>query len=464
MATTHGRTRAFGRPGRLASVDGWLLVVLGGASLGVIAGGMPVLMQAALGAAFLSLPVCQAVLRRAQAQRDGRFLGALVRWGLVFRACYVVAHLLVALWFYGGMTDLSVYMLYVTQNHEQILAGTLTSKAFAVQGGQSVGNGLTVGILVAIALITGPTLWPLFVVSAAVSLASAYLFLRAFQRLYPRSEGERFLAVVLFLLPAIGFWSTFAGKDFISLFLISWVTYAAAGLIGRINGTDAVGLMVSAGILMLQRAQVGIPVIAGIAVAVGLQHFRRREIPVAFKVVVVVAIAYAATTVSVEGLMAFGFREVSVDAVAERIESVHRGFANTPGATALPPVIEDPSLTSILKFLPIGIFTLLFRPFLWEAHNILAVVAGLENLVLIGLIVWRFPHLLRSLASIFREPFLLYCTLALLGTAAALSISWNLGTMARHKTMVMPYLMVLVAGIRPSRPTTGKKGERAVSP
>jgi hypothetical protein len=151
---------------------------------------------------------------------------------------------------------------------------------------------------------------------------------------------------------------------------------------------------------------------------------------------------------------------VSVDAVAERIESVHRGFANTPGATALPPVIHDPSPRSILAFIPVGVFTLLFRPFLWEAHNILAVAAGLENFLLIALIVWRRRQLLASLGSIARDPFLLYCTVALVGAAAAMAVSWNLGTMARHKTMVMPYLMILLAGAR--RPEAAPPPNRAI--
>ena len=436
-------------------------MALGGAGVGLLAASVPLIMQAVLGALVLSLPVCRAVLRRARAQRDGVFLGTLVQWGLVLRALYVIAHLMVALWFYGGMTDLSTYMEYVTENHRQILEGTLTREAFATQGGQSIGNGITVAILVAIALVTGPTLWALFVVSAAVSLASAYLFLRAYQRLYPQAEGQRFLAITLFLLPAIGFWSTFAGKDFISLFLIAWASYAAAGLLTRVNTTDAVVLTVSGGIFILQRAQIAIPVVVGIAVALGLQQLRRREIPLVFKVAAVGAIAYAVTSASIEGLVAFGFREVSVDAVTERIESLHRGFANTPGATALAPALEDGSLTSILSFVPLGVFTLLFRPFLWEAHNVLAVASGLENLLLVALIVWRRRQLGQSLSSLLREPFLLYCALALVGAAAAMSFSWNLGTMTRHKTMVMPYLMILLAGTR--NPANGPPRDRVIS-
>jgi hypothetical protein len=458
---TIARTTLSGLSRRPSAAGVWVVVALGGAGIGLLAASVPVVVQAVLGAVVLSVPVCRTVLRRARAQRDRPFLGPLVQWGLVLRALYVVTHLVVALWFYGGMTDLRTYMEYVTENHEQILAGTLTREAFATQGGQSVGNGITVAILVAIAMITGPTLWALFVVSAAVSLASAYLFLRAFQRLYPSAEGERFLAITLFLLPAIGFWSTFAGKDFISLFLIAWASYAAAGLLTRINAADVLALTVSGGIFILQRAQIAIPVMVGIAVALGVQQFRRREIPLVFKAAIVVAIAYAVSSASVEGLVAFGFKEVSVDAVAERIETVHRGFANTPGATALPPALEDRSLGSILSFIPLGVFTLLFRPFLWEAHNALALAAGLENLLLVALIVWRRRQLGRSLSSLLKEPFLLYCTLALLGAAAAMSFSWNLGTMARHKTMVVPYLMILLAGTRAA--VGGPQGERTIS-
>jgi hypothetical protein len=95
--------------------------------------------------------------------------------------------------------------------------------------------------------------------------------------------------------------------------------------------------------------------------------------------------------------------------------------------------------------------TLLFRPFLWEAHNALAVVAGVENLVFMGLCAWRLPALARSLRMLVRSPFLVFVVVAFLMTTVALSFQWNLGATARLRTMALPFLFLLMADPTPSR-------------
>lgn len=427
------------------SLTGWLVVIVAGAALGLITAIATPLAQGVVGAALVSVVVCREVLRRASAQSDGDFLKRVVVWGIALRALFVVVHLVVALWFYGGGLDLTNYMAYSIENYERLSDGTLTRELFVENSGTTTGNVFTVVVFMGIALITGHTLWAMFVVSAAVSVAGSYLYYRAFQRLYPGSQGERFLMYALFLLPAVSFWSTYLGKDFVSFLLIGWLTYATAGLLHRLNVADIVGLVISAGLIVLLRAHIAIPIVGAVIIGLGFL-FRGRQLPFFAKIIMAVGIAYAIAYISVGSLMLLGFREISVETMAAQAEFVHSGFVNTPATTALPRVIEDPSPASVLKFMPIGLFTLVFRPFIWEAHNVLAVAAGLENLVLIVLIVWRRRQLWKSLTSILREPFLLYCLLAFLGAGAVLSLNWNLGTMARHKTMIMPYLMFLLAG------------------
>jgi hypothetical protein len=428
---------------------GWALVVLAIALLGVLAAWQPALLQGVVGGGLLGAAICFAVFLCARARPETRVLRRVIGWGIALRAFFAVVHLVVALWFYGGMTDLGTYLYVVDQMYDR-LANWQSPLAALKEGYQTIGNGCVIVFLTMVSLVTGPTLWSFFIVSAAISLAGAYLYVRAFQRAFPDAEGERFFVYVMFFMPAVCFWSVYAGKDFLAFFLMGWTTYATAGLLKRFNAADALGLALSTAALTLLRAHIAIPVVLAIALCFVFHTLRDPKVPFVVKPLLLAVIGYVAIKAIGIGIAEMGFKEFSVEALAEQAEFVQRGFAGTTSArTSLPLAIAEPTPAGVLKFLPIGIFTLLFRPSLSEAHNALALASASENLLLLGMVVWRARRLGRSVVAVFRQPFLLYCVIALFATAAVLSISWNLGTMARHKTMVMPFVMMLLAGTRP---------------
>ena len=78
--------------------------------------------------------------------------------------------------------------------------------------------------------------------------------------------------------------------------------------------------------------------------------------------------------------------------------------------------------------------------------RILAIAAAAENVLLLALVFWRRRSLRRAFATLGRQPFMLYTLIVLAVGAIILSFNWNLGTLARHRTMVLPFLMMLLAG------------------
>jgi hypothetical protein len=93
-----------------------------------------------------------------------------------------------------------------------------------------------------------------------------------------------------------------------------------------------------------------------------------------------------------------------------------------------------------LGFVPVALFTGALRPGLWEAHNGMAVVAGLENAVLAALSV---AALYRVARSGVRAPgsvllaCLGLCALALVGIGLTTT---NLGTLSRHRAPLCIFL------------------------
>lgn len=89
--------------------------------------------------------------------------------------------------------------------------------------------------------------------------------------------------------------------------------------------------------------------------------------------------------------------------------------------------------------------SVLFRPFLWEANNVPAMITAVEGSLLLLLVAGSLPRLLRLPASIFRMPYVAYCVSFVVMFVIAFSSVGNFGLLARQRTQVFPFLLVLLA-------------------
>src|SRR5690606_5366738 len=109
--------------------------------------------------------------------------------------------------------------------------------------------------------------------------------------------------------------------------------------------------------------------------------------------------------------------------------------------------------------LPMKLFTYLFRPMPFEAHNLPAFAASLDNLVLLVLVVGGMAAMLRRNATTALEANRAFLWLYVLASWVILaSTTANLGISVRQKWMFLPmlvYLMLSVMGL-PSRPVPGR--------
>jgi hypothetical protein len=446
---------------RLAALAVGLAVVALGAAIGLLSGwweeGVRGFIVGPAVLALILVPLFRHVRRHPERAR----LLAVVRVGLVLRLGFAVVHLLIGFLIYGGAIDFVGYHdlagtfieLYLPQvdpdgmpklRHDHFNQGTL-------------GNFVTILFVVLLRIVVGPQLLGHFLVTAALGTVAAWLFYRAFEVACPEAAGRRFYAGVMFLLPSVGFWSIFLGKDVIVFFWLAVATYAVACLLNALSLRHVVMLGVALCFLLIVRAPVGAGVLLATVMAVILRPLRWRGAEAWLKPVqrtlVSVGLVLGFYYLAADALLRVGINEVTLDAIAERAAQQHHGFAATQGGAQLESVITATDPASVARHLPLGMATLLFRPFLWEAHNALAVVAGVENLFFMALMLWRLPALVRSLRAAVTSPFMLFAGVAFLMITVSLSFQWNLGATARLRTMAMPFLLLLMADPTP-RPRT----------
>lgn len=250
--------------------------------------------------------------------------------------------------------------------------------------------------------------------------------------------------VALACVPSILFWSSILGKDPIALFGIALVAY---GLTAAFRGRPMWGLAaVAAGlpVAMAIRMWLGPILLAPLAlVAVSTIRGWGRK----------VAALTAAIALCV-GLL-FSLRQrLALETFSESLEMLQttsQSWAEGGSAQPIATNLSDP--LQLLKFIPLGAATALFRPLPGEVMNAFGALAGLENgavLVLLALAVTR--GRLRELA----DPVFLWSSTFVVGWAVVYGpLSYqNLGTAVRFRLQVLPVMLLVLAYLaRPRSPT-----------
>ena len=245
-----------------------------------------------------------------------------------------------------------------------------------------------------------------------------------------KSRRIRQLATLIVFLPSVSFWSSGIGKDSLSFMAMGLALWAALKLNRRVV------LMVIAILIMLfVRPHMAGMMVIGLA---GSMVFQRKT-SVIQRVVFGVA-ALAATAV----LVPFGLNYAGVgeDASSEDIASYIEGRQgeNLEGGSSL----DIASMS-----LPMKLFTYLFRPLPFEANSIFALLASVDNIILLflffaGIRVALKKKLPAQFATHNRMFLWIYCFVAWFILA---STTANLGIAMRQKWMFAPMLIFLLISL-----------------
>lgn len=290
--------------------------------------------------------------------------------------------------------------------------------------------------------LIGPSLAGVMALFAIASFWGQFLFYCAFVRAFP-SGNRRMAAVVLFFFPSIVYWTAAFGKDALTLLAISLITYGIARRFDTRGWTLIVAGLVLASLV---RPHIG----AFLAVSLfmsflmaDISHGGRRMI--GLKLLLFPVFLVICLTVVIYSRDSLQFN--SVDDASARVEFSYMnnqigGSAFGEGETVKERLIQSP--------------VLMFRPFLWEANNLTAILASCESIMLFLVVFSRGKYLFRLLQNARSNPLVVFAILFFLIFSVVFSISIsNFGLLARQRVMVLPLILTLIVASKsfPSRPT-----------
>ena len=265
-----------------------------------------------------------------------------------------------------------------------------------------------------------------------VGLLAIFAFYRGWRSLVPELDSRFLLWIGLF--PDILFWSSILGKDPVCL--------AGVGLyfcgIARWHATRAirplflaaVGIGIAAAIRPWYVLILVAPLIVFALVGRRVRGWQKFLMLLVFGAGAIYAARWF--------LLSFNIGDTS-QLVAVSNEVSH-GWAHGGSAQV---TRQFHGVIGMLAFIPAGLFTALFRPLPGEIGNPFAVLAGIDNLALLGLFLLAVKRLP---VRVLRRPSLLWAValVAVWGLMYAFPSMQNLGTAVRFRLQVLPILWPLV--------------------
>jgi hypothetical protein len=375
---------------------------------------------------------------RMRSEKDANWLPKWVLWGFLVKVAGTVARYLMVTVLYGAGDSYRYYRVGV-EIAEQLRRGQLPEFTEQVQGG--FGTQVVEFITGGLFYTYTPDLLSGFLIFATFAFVGQLLLYAAFRHWAGPGQLKPY-AFLVFFLPTYAFWPSSIGKDALVIFVLGASAYFAARVLRGFELRHLIGLAAALTVLGLIRVHIaGLVVIA--LIGAGLISRMPEDVKkgAVFRRLVVVGSFIAAGVVVLTV-----FPEIfGVDLTAEgSIESFTSDVVRRTSEDGT--VASGDPVTGPLD-VPGAVVLALFRPLASEATEIQHLFAAAETTFLLGLTIWKLPHILRSWRNWRPNGYIVFSTVYVIGYAIAFSVVRNLGIIARQRGQVLAFFLCVLIGL-----------------
>lgn len=298
------------------------------------------------------------------------------------------------------------------------------------------------------ALLTGNNYWAMAMLFAAVSFTGVWALYLTFCRLAPRLNA--ILAFSVLFVPSVVFWGSGIMKDTITLGALGWLTYSFYQVViqRKLHPLWIGMFLVSAWVLFVVKIYILLCFLPSLFFWISQDQLKRFPNPV-LRVMFGPALLGIAAGLAFFSMKKLGEEDAryNIDRLATTAqvtaEWIHYASEMEGGSTYTLGDFDFSPAGMARKFVPAVIVTL-YRPFLWEARNIVMLVSAFESLALLMLTLYVLYRAgpMRFLRSVTSEPVLVFAFLFSIIFAFAVGItSYNFGSLVRYKIPMLPFFI-----------------------
>ena len=377
------------------------------------------------------------ILGRRVRSADESWLPGLMAWAMIAKLAGSSIRYYVFTVVYHGSGDAGRYNGYarnIAETWRDLQIPDVTTVAFGSEGTRF--TAWVAGLLYA---PYEPSFQGGFWIFAFLGFLGQFLLYLAFRKSV-RSEYWKRFAIFVFFWPTLVYWPSSIGKEALIMLFLGAGCWAAASLFEeyKLVWLPLIGL--SAFLVSMVRVHVAALFVASLLLTVA---FARRsgtsKAPTRRAVILLIGVAsLVPLALGVGEKFDLDVAALSADTIDPLFDDVgdttEQGGSSVSGG-----VIRSPF------DVPAGVLKVLFRPLPIEADNFQMLASSIEGALLLGLLLWRLPHLVRNRRLIRDSPYLLFCFVYSCLFIWAWSAILNLGIIARQRSLVIPFILALIA-------------------
>ena len=286
-----------------------------------------------------------------------------------------------------------------------------------------------------------------FFMFATLAFFGQVLFYAAFRRAFPNSSLKLYAALIFFF-PNIVYWPSSIGKEALMIPFISIAAYGAVRLFADYRPKWV--MVLALGILGsgLIRSHIALLLILSVAGAMFMgkrpalksARIRRLTSMVGIAAVLAGAAGYAIQDFGID--ISSG---ISASLVEDELDPIFAGVEDQTGKGGS--AVEGAGIRSPLD-IPEAVLRVVFQPLPWDANSIQTLVSAIfEGSLLLGLFIWRTSSIIRHFRRRWRQPYALFSLIYTAGFVFGHSPVLNLGIMARQRSQMIPFVLVLLVAL-----------------
>jgi len=309
---------------------------------------------------------------------------------------------------------------------------------------------LIVKIAAVISLFVGGSYVATSLVFAALSFSGIWAMYVSFGKIFPGKEW--YLALAILFIPSTVFWGSGILKDTVTFGFIGWAIAAFIKLVYGDKKKVVALMMLVISLFVIYQIKIYIvmsllPAMIVWAYFVNINKVKNKALKY------MVAPFIIAFTIMLSGYAVYSVgsnnKKYAVKNLAKTIKvtayDVGRYTGGSAGSRYDLGDLDD-SLVGMLKLGPAAINVALFRPYLWEVHNPLMLLASLEGLIFMILTILVVVRSRHNLFGVINNPAIIFSLMFSLTFAFAVGIStYNFGTLFRYKVPLMPFYAIFLA-------------------
>jgi hypothetical protein len=388
-----------------------------------------------LGLHLVSIPICLLLTRRPA----DRPLRKVLLLALVVKLACVFPRYAVNEYLYGGESDAGQYLNAGQVFYDNVHHGSWSIDPSFISNYSDETR--MVGYLTGVVfLVTGTTFMGGYMTFTWIAWLGCLFVLQAFRCAFPNAPPVR-AAILIFFLPSLLYWPSSLGKDSVMLFSLGLLTLGIARLVAPNRALlGAVWAAIGAYLVTMVRPHLLAIALMGVAVAALTRNAANQRTRTAVGVrLLLLALLVPGLFLALNRVdQTFGARDTGKASVSQVFEDTKR--KTSIGGSSF----ETSSVRSPLD-VPQATFSVIYRPFLFEASNFPMFVSAAEGSALLCLTVLSARWIWRMGPAMVHNPFAAYCGAYVVAFVIAFSNIANAGILARQRVQMFPMLMMLVA-------------------